>query len=96
MLFVVLQDQYANVFLHDANMTFSVPLHRAVCTADYLIEPTVGGRSVRTARVEVLLMFSDWIILIGNPFGSIRPACLGSFFIVVLVSKKICGKDSLQ
>lgn len=24
------KDQYANAFLHDANMTFSVPLHKAV------------------------------------------------------------------
>ena len=61
-----------------------------------LTEPTVGGRSVRTARVEVLVMFFGWIIHIGNPVGSIRLACFGGFSIVVLVSKKICGKDSLQ
>ena len=30
LLLLLSQDQYANAFLHDANMTFSVPLYRVV------------------------------------------------------------------
>lgn len=55
----------------------------------------VGGRSVWIVRVEVFVMFFGWIIYIGNLFGSIWLVCFGGFFIVVLVFKKICGKDSL-
>ena len=29
-LYSIYQDQYANAFLHDSNMMFSVPLHRVV------------------------------------------------------------------